>query len=120
MESFNVQFSSGDVGGWLGHWDSSATFYSAVGPVQGADIRSFFDHQIQRYDRPHLEIIHKYAGPWTDGVLAEGVLTGACRGTEHHFKMPILLFMKLKDHRIASVFEAFRSIDDGCGPFWRP
>lgn len=115
---FDRTFGAGDVAGWLARWAPDAVFTSVVGPFAGPEVGDFFRHQAERYEPPHIDATRDH-GRGADGALAfEGTLRGRCREGGTPFAFPFIMRIVWRAGKVASVYEAFSSLDDGCGPFW--
>lgn len=115
---FNALFGSGRVDAFLEWWAPDGEFVSAIGPFVGPEISGFFRQQALRYESPNMvEVIDH--GPSPDrSTVFEGALTGRCRSNGNRFKIPFLMRMGWSGTRIGRIYEAFSTIDEGCGRFW--
>lgn len=118
VETFNEAFGAGRVDEMLAHWAPDAEFVSGIGPFVGPEVAHFFRNQAKRYAAPRLaDVIHHGRSP--DGAwVIEGDLTGSCRINGVVFRLPFLMHLRFEGARIASLYEAFTRLADGCGPFW--
>lgn len=117
LDAFNTRFSVGDAPGWLSHWAPEAVWDSASRRFVGSAVSDFFSHQAARYAQPHLQA-RDLTSARTPGFLVEGTLSGACRSNGKSFSLPVLLLLRVKQHKIHYGWEAILKGNDGCGPFW--
>lgn len=115
---FNRTFGAGDVEGWARFWAPDAVFVSVIGPFTGPEVPDFFRRQAERYIPPRMSPERDHGPDAAGALVMEGTLSGRCRDGGSPFAFPFLMRLAWRGERLSHVYEAFASLDDGCGPFW--
>lgn len=118
LSAFNDLFGGGDTDGLVSKWAPDATFVSGIGPFEGAEVAGFFKEQALRYDAPRFVSVREHEREPGGAQVFEGVLAARCRADGTPFRLPFLMRLRWYGSRIGTLYEAFSSLNDGCGMFW--
>ncbi|MBI5597302.1 MAG: nuclear transport factor 2 family protein [Elusimicrobia bacterium] len=118
VSAFNGLFGAGDTEAFIARWAPDAVFVSAIGPFEGPEVAGFFRMQALRYEAPHFTGLREHGPDSGHGLVFEGFLEASCLSGGTPFRLPFLMRLRWYCDRIGTVYEAFASLDDGCGMFW--
>jgi len=116
--AFNETMGAGDPAAWAAKWAPDGEFVSVVGPYKGADVRTFFERQTERYAAVRTSTARQHDRRADGSLVFEGNIRGRCRKESRPFDFPFVMAVRASSGTIAFVYEAFTTLSDGCGPFW--